>query len=160
MNLETFISEISEPNENWANISGYEDLYMISTNGRVLAKEKFVNNGHKDVLKPCKILKNNSNNGRLSIQLKKEGTTKKFSISQLVAASFLPKPGDDYILKFKDKNLLNCKLDNLVWYKKIDRHAKYIIESIEGEIWKDIPGYEGYYAISNKGRIKSLSKDI
>ena len=160
MNLETFISEISEPNENWANISGYEDLYMISTNGRVLAKEKFVNNGHKDVLKPCKILKNNSNNGRLSIQLKKEGTTKKFSISQLVAASFLPKPGDDYILKFKDKNLLNCKLDNLVWCKKIDRHAKYIIESIEGEIWKDIPGYEGYYAISNKGRIKSLSKDI
>lgn len=24
------------------------------------------------------------------------------------------------------------------------------------EIWKDIPGYEGYYQASNKGRIKSL----
>lgn len=26
------------------------------------------------------------------------------------------------------------------------------------EIWKDIPGYEGYYQASNLGRIKSLSK--
>lgn len=26
------------------------------------------------------------------------------------------------------------------------------------EIWKDIPGYEGYYQISNLGRVKSLPK--
>ena len=26
------------------------------------------------------------------------------------------------------------------------------------EIWKEIKGYEGYYAISNLGRIKSLAK--
>lgn len=28
------------------------------------------------------------------------------------------------------------------------------------EIWKDIPGYEGMYQVSNLGRIKSLSRDI
>ena len=28
------------------------------------------------------------------------------------------------------------------------------------EIWKDIPGYEGYYQISNIGRVKSLSRPI
>lgn len=28
------------------------------------------------------------------------------------------------------------------------------------EIWKDIPGYEGYYQISNTGRVKSLSRKI
>lgn len=26
------------------------------------------------------------------------------------------------------------------------------------EIWKDIPGYEGLYQVSNKGRIKSLDR--
>ena len=26
------------------------------------------------------------------------------------------------------------------------------------EIWKEIKGYEGYYAISNLGRIKSLAR--
>lgn len=33
-------------------------------------------------------------------------------------------------------------------------------ESVEKEIWKDIPGYEGYYQISNTGNIKSLDRFI
>lgn len=160
MNLQEFISKISEPEEIWVDIPDYEDLYMISTKGRILTKEKIVNNGYKDIIKPCRLLKNHENEGRLSIQLTKEGKSKKFSISQLVALIFLPKPQDDYILKFKDKNPLNCSLNNLVWCPKIDRHVQYIIEPIEGEIWKDIVGYEGYYAVSNKGRIKSLSRDV
>lgn len=28
------------------------------------------------------------------------------------------------------------------------------------EIWKDIPGYEGYYQVSNLGRVKSLERKI
>lgn len=160
MNLQEFIFKISEPEELWVNIPDYEDLYMISNYGRIIAKEKLVNNGYKDVIKPHKLLKNNESDGRLSIQLTKDGKNKKFSISQLVASVFLPKPQDDYLLKFKDKNPLNCKLENLIWCPKIDRHVQYIIEPIEGEIWKDVVGYEGYYAVSNKGRIKSLSRDI
>lgn len=31
-------------------------------------------------------------------------------------------------------------------------------EPIEEEIWKDIVGYEGYYQVSNKGRVKSLGR--
>lgn len=31
---------------------------------------------------------------------------------------------------------------------------------IEHEIWKDIPGYEGYYQASNLGNIKSLDRTI
>lgn len=34
------------------------------------------------------------------------------------------------------------------------------IEDLENEIWADIPGYEGYYQISNKGRVKSLPRWI
>jgi hypothetical protein len=32
-------------------------------------------------------------------------------------------------------------------------------EDLEGEIWKDITGYEGIYQISNMGRVYSLPKD-
>ena len=32
------------------------------------------------------------------------------------------------------------------------------LEDMEGEIWKDIEGYEGLYQVSNMGRIKSLEK--
>lgn len=29
---------------------------------------------------------------------------------------------------------------------------------MENEIWKDVPGYDGYYQVSNFGRVKSLRK--
>lgn len=42
------------------------------------------------------------------------------------------------------------------------RHGKITdkpaIESLQGEIWKDIKGYNGLYKISNKGRVLSLQK--
>ena len=31
---------------------------------------------------------------------------------------------------------------------------------IENEIWKDIPGYEGYYQVSNYGNFRSLNRII
>ena len=34
------------------------------------------------------------------------------------------------------------------------------LEDFEGEIWKEIQGYEGLYAVSNYGRIKSLERKI
>lgn len=34
-----------------------------------------------------------------------------------------------------------------------------IIENLEGEIWKPVVGYEGLYEISNKGRLKGLSRE-
>ena len=32
------------------------------------------------------------------------------------------------------------------------------IESFPGEKWKELPGYEDYYEVSNMGRVKSLAK--
>lgn len=34
------------------------------------------------------------------------------------------------------------------------------LDNFDGELWKDIDGYEGIYQISNYGRIKSLERDI
>lgn len=34
------------------------------------------------------------------------------------------------------------------------------LEDMRGEIWKDIPNYEGYYQVSNMGRVKSLNRVI
>jgi hypothetical protein len=31
---------------------------------------------------------------------------------------------------------------------------------MENEIWKDVPGYDGYYQVSNLGRVKSLQRVI
>lgn len=39
-----------------------------------------------------------------------------------------------------------------------DNYTDYSLKNLPGEEWKDIKGYEGLYQVSNKGRIKALSK--
>lgn len=34
------------------------------------------------------------------------------------------------------------------------------LEDMPGEVWKDIPGWEGCYQVSNMGRAKSLDREI
>ncbi|TRW23800.1 hypothetical protein FMM05_11580 [Flavobacterium zepuense] len=44
-----------------------------------------------------------------------------------------------------------------------DIHTEYRNKSLAdlpGEVWKDVPGFEGYYQASNLGRIKSLDRTI
>lgn len=43
-----------------------------------------------------------------------------------------------------------------IYYDKIPESLS--VESLPGEIWKDIPGYEGLYQISNFARVKSLER--
>ena len=45
-------------------------------------------------------------------------------------------------------------MDKLLPYKNLS------LDDMEGEVWKDVQGYDGYYQVSNFGRIKSLSRDI
>ena len=41
---------------------------------------------------------------------------------------------------------------------KLLPHQNLYLEDMDGEIWKDIEGYDGYYQISNLGRVKSLGR--
>ena len=34
------------------------------------------------------------------------------------------------------------------------------LEDMPGEVWRDIPGWDGYYQVSNIGRAKSLDREI
>lgn len=35
-----------------------------------------------------------------------------------------------------------------------------IIQNLVDEVWKDVPGWEGYYRVSNLGRVKSLERIV
>ena len=41
----------------------------------------------------------------------------------------------------------------------MESNKNFSLESIEGEIWKEIIGYEGLYQISNLGRAKALARE-
>lgn len=40
----------------------------------------------------------------------------------------------------------------------IAAHKSTSLEDIDGEVWKDVVGYEGLYKVSNKGRVKSVKR--
>lgn len=43
---------------------------------------------------------------------------------------------------------------------KLLPHQNLSLEDMEGEIWKDIEGYKGYFKISNLGRVLALDREI
>ena len=56
MNINDFILEISLESEEWKPINGFEEFYLISSFGRIVAKSRLVNNGYKDVNKPAQFI--------------------------------------------------------------------------------------------------------
>ena len=99
--------------EIWKNIEGYENLYQISSIGRVRSLDRFDSIGRfikGKILKP-RIDKD----GYHCIFLSKNGTQKPFKIHRLVAQAFIPNPDNkpciDHVKCVRSDN----RLENLRW---------------------------------------------
>lgn len=105
--------------EQWKNISGYEDLYQVSNYGRVRKT-----NGKNNYLTPyCR------SDGYEQVVLCKNSKTKTIRIHRLVAQAFIPNPSNLPEINHKDENKLNNNVDNLEWcdssYNKNYRNSKH-----------------------------------
>lgn len=98
--------------EFWKDIPGFENLYQISSYGRVKSFHKSAKHRCADeyILKPCL-----SNNGYYQVTLYVETRKKKFSIHRLVADAFIPNPDHLPQVNHKDENRLNNNIENLEW---------------------------------------------
>jgi hypothetical protein len=76
-------------------------------------------------------------------------TTKKLNLSKITG------------IKLRDT--FNASLQKRLKFKNIDRDSppaflNLSIDSMKGELWKDVPGFEQLYKISNYGRLKALGR--
>jgi len=102
----------------WKDIKDYEDLYEISTEGEVRNKKT------QRELKPDNFTrKKGRRQVYLRVTLSKEGNTKRFSLSRLVASTFLSNTSEE--VNHKDGNRLNNSVSNLEWVTREEnlRHA-------------------------------------
>lgn len=147
--------------EIWKDIEGYEGLYQVSDMGRVRSLDRIIRfsssnqNGNFECkrLQRGKIMKPKIGpRGREELNLCKEGKKVMFRVDMLVAKAFLDNPHNIVAVKNVGGDLLNNKVSNLIWDDGI--------ESLNGEVWENIRGYEGYYQISNLSRVKSLTRVV
>lgn len=125
--------------EEWRDIPSYP-RYEISSNGHIRNKE----NGR--ILKPVF-----DGTGRARIRLTTKGITYSIYIHDILIDAFLGGRNYKQIVSFKNNVPSDCRLSNIEVSEAVD--GDYSPNFIEGEVWRDVVGYEKYIAVSNLGRV-------
>lgn len=128
--------------EIWKDIKGYEELYQISSFGRVKSLPRMMKKRKcEEIIKtPSKVPK-----GYLRIGLCKNGDIKYYSIHRLVAEAFIPNPNNLPCVNHKDCNPQNNEVSNLEWvsYKENNSYKNHNLKrNISSAIYylkKDYP---------------------
>lgn len=106
--------------EQWKPIEGYEGRYEVSSYGRIKSLKRLINKflwgKYVLCLSKEKILALvPDHNGYFRIVLCKDGITKGYSVSRLVATAFLDNPNNYPCVLHNDDNPKNNNVDNLEW---------------------------------------------
>lgn len=102
-------------NEMWKPVRGYEDLYEVSNCGHVKSLSRYVNNNGTKIMHKSRILKPSIRHGYLCVVLRKNDTSKSFSVHRLVAQAFISNPSHYPVINHKDENRQNNNASNLEW---------------------------------------------
>ena len=96
----------------WKEIPGYEGLYLVSSDGDIVALPKKSRKKGR-LMRP--FLRGPGYLKYLCVHLTKDGIGKMFSVHRLVAMAFLPNPEGLPEVNHKDENPMNNRVENLEW---------------------------------------------
>ncbi len=100
-----------EIKEIWKDVIGYENLYQISSLGRVKSLGNGGSNNSKERIMKLKL----GSRGYYEVSLCKEGKHKSFTIHRLVAQAFLDNPNNYPCVNHKNEVKTDNRVDNLEW---------------------------------------------
>jgi hypothetical protein len=103
--------------EIWRDIEGYEGLYQVSNLGRVksLYRVTISNSGRRYTCQEMILRQGVSTRNYRNVVLRKNCSSKTYSVHQLVARAFIPNPDNLPMINHKDENPSNNCVDNLEW---------------------------------------------
>ena len=102
--------------EEWSIIMDYEDLYEVSTRGRVRSVDRFTNTSRGRRTYRGKVLKQSKNkNGSMFVCLSRCGERRSHQVARLVLGAFLYPALDGNIAVHLDGDKSNNNVENLRW---------------------------------------------
>ena len=140
--------------EIWKDIKGFEGRYQVSNLGRVRYPDTWITRSYSNgtianiCIRKTGILIPNTNRTYYRVYLYKSKDTpvKSYFVHELVAKYFIDDYEEGMEIEHRDGNVSNNTVYNLKCYWP---------DSIPGEIWKPIEGYNDLYEVSNIGRVRS-----
>ena len=118
--------------EEWRDISGYEGLYKVSNNGKIMRMETYITEvtAYGEIVSqrvtPAYILKSSvsANGGYPVCGLTKGKTTVQFKVHRLVAEAFCARESIEQTeVHHIDGDRENAKADNLLWVTPLQHQA-------------------------------------
>lgn len=123
--------------EKWVNIDKWENLYEVSTSGKVRN------------IKTGKVLVGDTNNcGYRRVILYNKDRKQRFFIHRLVAQAFISNPENKPQVNHIDGNKENNSVDNLEWVSQSENEVHAIKNNLKG-VWKG-----EFIVVFNDGKIE------
>ena len=117
MTNEDFIQSVTLPQEEWRDVPGYEDVCMVSNQGRVISKGRQVRSGYGTTKwkQPKLQTAKKSSHGYYTVNVSKGGIAVPMLVHRLVALAFIPNPEGKPQIDHIDGSRDNNHISNLRW---------------------------------------------
>jgi hypothetical protein len=145
------LKKMEEEEEIWKDIPGFENIYMVSSLGRVKSLPRMIFNGHRDFLSKEKIFKFRANRGGyLFVALYKNKQRFDYKIHQLVAMAFLDHKINGNVLV--PNHINGIKTDNRACNLEVVSHRENCTTCFRKNKYKFSSIYPGVYWSKSAGK--------